>query len=576
MNKLIISILIILIGSACANRVPPTGGPKDEIPPKLIGSIPKDGNTNVKTKEFTLLFDELVTVKNIKKELLITPRIDFDYEYKIKKNTVILTLEEPLDSATTYTFNFRGAIVDITENNPAEELILAFSTGDILDTLQLKGNINDLFTEKTIENLVVGLYKSNDTLNLFNSPPYYVGQTDKKGNYLFRNLKPAEYTINAFADINNNLMCETDRELYAFLAANIKLDTTMAADTMKLQSLNIDTLKLKRTRISGQYFVAVANKYLIDLDLKAANDSTIYYSLDKEQKEIKIYKTFEITDSLLIEISMTDSINTHAKDTFYLKFKESTRKFDEYKVNVTDFKVLPEKRSISFKVKTSKPSTLSYIDSLRIKVDTLATIQFDSTWNIIINKNQTLFELSNYLPKAYLDSINISSSNSAASSGSAKANLSAKLAAKSAMDSKPTTSSKLSYSLELPFASFQSVEKDSSKTKTIKLEPKYNKDFGVLMGEITTNYTHYNIQLLDKDFNIIYEIPQAKNYKFSFIKPGDYLIRIMIDTNKNGKWDAGNILLNELPEPIIMYKNEDGNSKTSIRANWEISLDLNF
>jgi len=48
MNKNIISILIILTWSACANRVPPTGGPKDEIPPKLVGSIPKDGNTNVK------------------------------------------------------------------------------------------------------------------------------------------------------------------------------------------------------------------------------------------------------------------------------------------------------------------------------------------------------------------------------------------------------------------------------------------------------------------------------------------------------------------------------------------------
>jgi len=576
MNKLIISIAIILIWSACANKVPPTGGPKDETPPTLVGSIPKDGNTNVRSTEFTLLFDELVTVKNIKKELLITPRIDFDYEYNIKKNTVIVSMEEPLDSATTYTFNFRNAIVDITENNPAEELILAFSTGPILDTLELKGNINDLFTEKPVENLVVGLYRSNDTLNVFNSPPYYVGQTDKKGNYIFRNLKPAEYTINAFADVNNNLMCETDREIYAFLDTSINLDSSMVADTMKLQSLNVDTLQLKRTRNSGQYFIAVTNKYLTDLELYAFNDSILYYSLGTDQKEIKIYNTFSIKDSLMVEISMTDSLNTHAKDSFYLKFNESTRKYDEYEIKVSDLKVRPEKRSINFSVKTSKPSTLAFIDSLRIKVDTLGYIPFDSTWNITINKSRTEFELSNYLPKAYLDSIRTTDQSSTVNSGSDKKEPSDKLSARSASAENPRSVSKLNYNFEIPFASFQSVESDSSKTKIIKLDPKYTKDFGILLGEITTTFTHYTIQLLDKDYKLIQQKEASNKYQFNYIVPGDYIIRIMIDTNKNGKWDAGNILLNELPEPIIIYKNEDGNSKTTIRANWEISLDLKF
>ena len=96
------------------------------------------------------------------------------------------------------------------------------------------------------------------------------------------------------------------------------------------------------------------------------------------------------------------------------------------------------------------------------------------------------------------------------------------------------------------------------------------------MGEITSNYTLYTIQLLDKDYTIIQEKSASKNYKFNYIPPGEYFIRIMIDANKNGKWDAGNILLNELPEPIIIYKNEDGNSKTTMRVDFIISLDLTF
>jgi uncharacterized protein (DUF2141 family) len=580
MLRLLISALIILIWSACANKVPPTGGPKDETPPNLVASIPKDGNTNVKSTELTLLFDELIIAKNIKKELLITPRIDFDYEYKIKKNTIILNLEQPLDSATTYTFNFRNSIVDITEGNPAVDLVLAFSTGPVLDTLEIEGNINDLLTEKPIENLVVGLYNTNDTTNLFNSPPYYFAKTDKKGNFLFRNIKPDEYTINAFVDSNNNLTCQTDREAYAFSDTSIKLDSNYVTDTLKLQLLNVDTLKLKRTRNSGQYYVAVSSKYLTELDLKTDNDSTLWYSLGKEKKEIKIYNTFPIVDSLLVELSMTDSINSHVTDTFYLKFPESERKYDEYEIKVTEPKVYPETRQISFSVKTSKPSKLNYVDSLRITVDTLSTIYFDSTWNIVINKNFTEFELNNYLPNSYLDSIgtlNNSSENSLGGARNDDRNVPGnKMVGRTPGEKTTTAKSNFTYDFEIPHGTFQSIESDSSKHKEFKLKPKYNKDFGILMGEIRTNFTHYFIQLLDKNYNQIFEITQGSSYKFKHIIPGDYLVRIMIDSNKNGKWDAGNILLNQLPEPVIFYKNEDGNSKTTIRANWEISLDLSF
>ncbi len=578
MHRLLISILLLPIWSACANKVPPTGGPKDETPPTLVASIPKDGNINVKSTEFTLLFDELVVAKNIKKELLITPRIDFDYDYKIKKNSIILTLEEPLDSATTYTFNFRDAIVDITEGNPAVDLVIAFSTGPILDTLQLNGNINDLFTEKPIENLVVGLYRLNDTISLFNTPPYYVAKTDKKGNYLFRNIKPEEYVLNAFADSNNNLMCESDREPYAFTDATVKLDSSMVADTLKLQSLNIDTLQLKRTRNSGQYFIAVASKYLTHLELATANENSIEYSLDKDHKEIKIYKTFEISDSLLVQLKMTDSLNVEVTDTLYLKFLASERNYDEYQTSVKELELFPESKKISFKVNTSKPSHLVYKDSIRIKVDSITNIAFDSTWNITINASKTKFEFINYLPQVYLDSLSPTNVN-ANQVNDAKSDIKSKSLGRSpsaTMSSSPASTSNLEYQLEIPYASFQSIESDSSKLKQLNLSPKFNKDFGILMGKITSTFTHYIIQLLDKDYKLIAELPQASNYKFKHIKPGDYFIRIMIDANKNGKWDAGNILLNQLPEPVIIYKNEDGNSKTTIRANWEISLDLKF
>ena len=569
LSKLFYFATIITIWG-CANRVPPKGGPKDTDPPKLLGSIPKTGSTNVSGQDITLLFDELVVVKNIKKELLITPRIESEYTYKTKKNTIILSLEEPLDTATTYTFNFRDAIVDITEGNPAIDLIIAFSTGNILDTLQLTGEVIDLYTEKPQEDVIVGLYKPNDTLDLFNSPPYYLAQTNKKGAYTFRNIKADDYKLYGFKDKNNNLMCESDREAYAFLDSLILLDSNYVANTLKLQQLNIDTLQLKRTRASGKYFYAVANKGLTSAKLKPTNDSTIWYSYGDGRKEIKIYNTFNSKDSLLVELTMSDSLYQTKTDSFYVSYPESQRSFDEFKVSTSEVVLTPENKKIEFEINATKPIRYELTDSIYIAQDTLAQIYFDSTWNISYNETKTELTLSNYLPKAYLDSLNISPTNQSS------ANRGARIEPTASKQPIAKQKSNTNYQLIIPKATFISIESDSSELNESKLKPSYSKDFGMLMGSITTEKSNYTIQLLDKNFKVVDEKKSGTNYKFSFVPPGEYSLRILIDENKNGRWDTGNILLNQLPEPIFIYKDAEGKSKTTIRANWELTLDLTF
>ena len=72
------------------------------------------------------------------------------------------------------------------------------------------------------------------------------------------------------------------------------------------------------------------------------------------------------------------------------------------------------------------------------------------------------------------------------------------------------------------------------------------------------------------------EQSNVSTYAFREINPGEYYLRIMIDENENGKWDPGDIRQHMLPEKVIIYQDEDGNSKTAIRANWEITVDLSF
>jgi hypothetical protein len=99
---------------------------------------------------------------------------------------------------------------------------------------------------------------------------------------------------------------------------------------------------------------------------------------------------------------------------------------------------------------------------------------------------------------------------------------------------------------------------------------------GVVLGNITTNYKSYFIQLLDTKFKVIQEQKNNQRYVFSEVKPGDYFIRILIDTNENGKWDYADFRYNQIAEPVIIYMDETGTSKTAVRANWELNVDLTF
>jgi len=58
------------------------------------------------------------------------------------------------------------------------------------------------------------------------------------------------------------------------------------------------------------------------------------------------------------------------------------------------------------------------------------------------------------------------------------------------------------------------------------------------------------------------------------VEPGEYQIRLLIDTNDNGRWDPGNYFKNIEPEKIIYYRAADGSTTIKgVKANWEIGTD---
>jgi hypothetical protein len=99
-------------------------------------------------------------------------------------------------------------------------------------------------------------------------------------------------------------------------------------------------------------------------------------------------------------------------------------------------------------------------------------------------------------------------------------------------------------------------------------------DLSVINIEIRTTETSFLVQLLDNNYKVVQQQQNKPKVTFSDITPGDYQIRLIIDSNSNGRWDPGNYFKDEEPEKIIYYRSPDGTTSIKgVKANWEIGTD---
>ncbi len=421
---LIITWTTLILAGSCARRGVPTGGVKDTIPPTLVRMIPELEAVNYTGDEIELEFDELIEARNLKKELIVTPPVK-EYDFYIKKNKLFLKLEEDLLDSTTYTFNFGEAIQDLSEGNKATNAVAAFSTGDYIDSFKIQGTVRQLLTQQSVEEAIVTLYDTRDTLDAFTGPPRYFAKTDEDGKYTIRYIKPGLYRIYAYQDKNSNLKIETNKEPYGFIADTlfigvIDAEVSTQGDSLTRPNLsaldipitrkNAQPLVLQSSRATGQYYEFKFNKGLSDYTLKVeANDvgaetqklvdslaitttdsvRYLFHDFQDERKVIRVYNTLR-QDSLRTVLTAIDSTNQAVRDSvFYLQFNDSRRKPEAFS---TKFTVVNDaiEDSVMSKVQFNKPVINVKPDSILLSYDTLYYLPIDYAtafvWNEHLNE----------------------------------------------------------------------------------------------------------------------------------------------------------------------------------------------
>ena len=525
--KFVLNIIIavfLLSTIQCAKRASPTGGPKDSIPPVLINASPKLNTTYFNKDEFNLNFDEYVELKDITKQLIISPPLNSS-QYKVypvtgaSKKVTLKLLDSLLDN-TTYTFNFGESIVDFNESNPSSYLTYTLSTGATIDSLYIRGRITDAFERETERFISLQLYPVDsiiaDTM-IYSQKPLYVTSTLDTTIYRFQNLRAGKYAIIALEDKAGNYFFDQNMDKIGYKEQLIELPKDSIID-----------LRLFKERTNffwdKPYFV---NDHHIVLS---------YYG-DREEEPFKMISDVpDNFESLVTQSRETDSLNYWFKGAeldslqFEFNIKDSLQiKTVQFKNPIPDSLLIDKstKGSLRIQDKYEIKSNLPIVEvnSEQLIVTNVDTIQIPASLKIEENYDRITVDFE-VIPN---DRYEIT------------------LLPKALIDFWGNTNDTLVY-----------------RTSTKKIE-----DYGNIFLRVKHESPHsYIIELLKNDEVVRrYDTPaEGNNFRFELLDSGKYSVRLIEDANKNKQWDTGSYLEKIQPEKVIYYWKE-----IDLRANWDMN-----
>ena len=533
MRNLIYTVLSILVINGCAKRGSPSGGPTDSIPPVLVNANPKLNSVNFDSEEIKLTFDEWVKLDKVEDQLIISPPLEkTSYEVKPLSGVtkkVFLKFIDSLESETTYTINFGNSIKDNNEGNPLTFFNYTFSTGEVIDSLYVKGNISDAYDFETDNYVSLQLYRIDSIFKdsiIFNELPTYIANSLDSTSYQFQNLKEGKYLIIALKDVDNNYFFDPFYDKIGFIDSLITLPRDSIID-FKLFKEETALIWDKPHFINSEKigFGYYGKLDLKNIEIESSIPDSIQYTFTKEDKKdtLNFWLSRNSFDSL--------NFNLIEKDTVKLV----TVKFDRARDTLIDsLSISPKTTNVIHLKETFKLS--SNIPLINIK-DSLITIRdIDSLvipFTTSINDN--------------LDEIDIKFEVSPSD------NYRIFILPESIKDIKGVVNDTLEYSVVS-----QSIE-----------------DYGnVYLDVIRNNQSEFILHMINNNGDIIREfnnVSQNSTYNFEYIKPGKYTFRLIEDSNNNNIWDTGNYLKKVNPEPVYYFSNE-----IEVRANWDLNETFNL
>lgn len=526
MRFLVLLFLTVLIIS-CARQGSPSGGPKDETPPKFMGSLPDTLSLNVPTdlKEIEINFDEYIILKDHSQQIVVSPPLGSGTVYMpvgTARKSINIKLDKPLEENTTYNINFGTSIQDNNEGNKLPYFQYVFSTGDYLDSLEIAGKASVLSEKKLSDKLLVALFRVDSAYNdslILREKPFYVARLDSTGMFKLNYLRPGKYQMVAFDDVVQNMQFDLGEEKFGFVETPIDLTENQSVDIQLFDQIPAYKAGKAEQKGYGHLVFKFAGQpenvevAPIDFDFssskisyKSKSDSLNFWfkpavdSIEEKSKRIKFLVKHE---------NKTDTISTVYSNSL--------------KHNLSIKEVNKGKYTPSKKVKIAANYPIEKIDSSYISVrkDTI-----DLPFRIISDpKNENAFELDFKIELASAYEVNI-----------------------------------------FPNAITDFFEETNDSIK-ISFQTKTRNDYGNLRLNLDNRPDKpFWIQLLNNKDEVLEEIYTTQSsFDFNHLTPGEYYFKILIDENENEHWDTGDFFSKKQPEKALVYP-----AVLNVRAMWDL------
>lgn len=587
-------LTIALIVASCARMGNPDGGWYDETPPRVVGASPSDKATNVKAKKIYINFDEYIKVDNPTEKVVVSPPQLETPEIKAQGKRIAISLLDSLKANTTYTIDFADAISDNNEGNPLGNYTYCFSTGNVIDTLEVSGTVLAAENLEPIKGILVGLYTDLADSAFHTKPMLRVSRTDSRGHFSIKGVAPGSYRIYALQDMDGNYLFNQKAEMLAFstdtIIPSFKADTRQ--DTLWRDTLHIDAVK----RTEYTHFLPddicllafnekVTDRFFLKSERTDPNRFTLYYSygsdslprlkglnfnisdstftIDASEKmdtitywlndtalvnndSLEIALTHLVTDTLGHLTENTDTIQLFAKIPYEKRLKNKLKELEQWqkeqdkkKRKGQPYDSIPPVEKLKYTIKGGEldpDKNVDFVFTTPLKHFDVAKMHLfskppkDSLWY------EEKFEFDKKTPLRYT------------------------LRA----EWKPA----YEYSVELDSLAFEDIYGTLSDKEKQGVKVKPLSSYATIQFTIS-GMEGKNIvcQLLNSSDNVVKQLATNSGIaQFYYVLPGSYYLRMFVDDNNNGTWDTGSYDEHRQPEPVYYYHEE-----IKCRANWDFS-----
>lgn len=582
--KILTVLLVVgysLHTSSCAStKAAPSGGPKDTIPPVVVGAKPLENTVNfpLDEGEIYIAFNEYVQLKDAYKNILLSPPLKKNVKTRIKGKGIVVSFQEPLDTNQTYSLNFGNSIVDNNESNPLYGYSYSFSTGDAIDSMMFSGKIVDAETLFPIENATVALYIDAKDSTVMNDLPKAVAKTDKWGYFTLRNLKPLAYNIFAFSDDNNNNKYDQGAEKIAFRDSTITPVEVMHPDSPQLQNYDPEdtTACLARpSEVELSIFAEKSNNQFIK-DYKRISRRAAYIKFNAQDTQIDSFSIDGLNDEKIIK-----QFNV-IKDSLVFWFNEPGKVADTLELAVKYHKTDSSGRLVPsveklrlvapFEKKDEKKKTDERKDKLQFKID---------SDNKMVEQNGIVLQFSDPLVVKKFDTLSFIMS----TPKQIKSSVEYTVEQDSIEINKYVIRPKVQfvagndYELKFPMGMFRDINGFTNDSTVTKVTLPNDDNASSITLDVTGVDARYIVELINDTRSTVYRkfvINEDSELLFPYLEKGNYSIRITQDKNSNGLLDTGDLLARRQPEKVLLYTLPGGKDIINLNEKTDLIQSVNI